>query len=1070
MSQTGTDARPQTANSAPATPLALDYELMRSTMIQWAQELAGDRWTNYNESDPGVTILEQLCFVLTELGLRAERPITEILASPQTQRLQLDRQGLYAAQDILPGPALTLLDQRRWLLDQIPEAANIWLTPRLEADHTPGLYEAVVLPRLPEAETCLCASDLDDLRQDLIQQVKNSAARLRNLGEDLAEVIVLTPQPLGLKAKLIIDNQRHPDEIQADLLFRLGLYLAPEPCRHSLEELLQTGLTPAEIFLGPPVERGFINDEELAAAIAQPCCHDLKEIIASTDGVLEVEDFEVFLQEEKSPLRQDKLEVKRGHFLQLQLDLNASPPPLQPYRDGQLVATNPARIQRLLKRHWQDHRQSFHVEQSYQQAFPPLLASTVEDGAYTSVQSLFPAVYGLSAASADSSLTPKRQGEIKQLKGYLLLFDQLMADCAAQIAFTRELLSPRAGGDRTYAYVPLRQVEGCDRELLIHAYEAKLAELHQRLDRREQRQALILDFFLALYGQNLLPVGAGGSDSADTDLQPLLQGKEELLQSVVPFSRERGNGVDYRDLARLGSPTPLERRCAIELRVRRSGGEAGAVVLETVAEKASFGRLLAAAASQRVRESFLTLDGLMAPLARGDQLDDRSNPFAGKTVATVLWSALANPRSYRIGGCDGGEDVDLVCLDSTGACWWLGSFSHARLAHAFAHRLLRWAGSQNDAVCLVEWVLLRHALLDAGAASWSPSLFQPRVSVVVMREELSPGQEETLARLLRPHLPAHLEMEVHIYPPRRFTRFLDLREAWLRSLAGEDPVRQARTSFRLAKFLRESSGSAPPAAPPTPPSPPPDPAAAAPQPAAPDPSPPLLPPAGAIEPHRSQQWQATPALAEGEGARCDNPVERSSLRLWRSAGLRFLLRPLPWQNQPGGGLSGEELDTVVREGLAVMPFQDPSGAAEGPSEALGQRHGEAAVDAAGRVGIPSGVVIWLAGVPQGLAADPAAPTAYLNRWAQTVSQAGFGTGLFLTATTPGNNLPFEWFCGWDPTVTPPMLGFGLQRDPASARQALVAGQGEILRTLRDRRGLTPPWLALDPRALPPTAP
>ena len=235
-------------------------------------------------------------------------------------------------------------------------------------------------------------------------------------------------------------------------------------------------------------------------------------------------------------------------------------------------------------------------------------------------------------------------------------------------------------------------------------------------------------------------------------------------------------------------------------------------------------------------------------------------------------------------------------------------------------------------------------------------------------------------------------------------------------------------------------------------------------------TPPLLPPAGTSEPHPSQQWQATPALAEGEGARCDNPVERSSLRLWRSAGLRFLLRPLPWQNQPGGGLSGEELDTVVREGLAVMPFQDPSGAAEGPSEALGQRHGEAAVDAAGRVGIPSGVVIWLAGVPQGLAADPAAPTAYLNRWAQTVSQAGFGTGLFLTATTPGNNLPFEWFCGWDPTVTPPMLGFGLQRDPASARQALVAGQGEILRTLRDRRGLTPPWLALDPRALPPTAP
>jgi hypothetical protein len=343
-----------------------------------------------------------------------------------------------------------------------------------------------------------------------------------------------------------------------------------------------------------------------------------------------------------------------------------------------------------------------------------------------------------------------------------------------------------------------------------------------------------------------------------------------------------------------------------------------------------------------------------------------------------------------------------------------------------------------------------------------------------------------LAGLLRPHLPAHLEMEVHIYPPRRFARFLDLREAWLRSLATEDPARQTRTSCRLAKFLLESSGSAPPAAPMAPPSPPPKPPAAPPNSAAPNlsPLPPapapeqqagkpsslLLMPAGAIEPNRSNQWRGTPALANAEGARCDNPVERTSLRLWRSAGLRFLMRPLPWQERLGGGLSSEEVDSVVREDLAVMPFQDASGEAEGPSEAMGQRHGEAAIEAAKRVGIPRGVVIWLAGVPRGFAADPSALTPYLNLWSQTISTAGFGTGLFLTATTPRNNLQFEWLCAWDPTVEPPMLGFALRRDPDSAQQAQLAGQGEILRILRDRRGLTPQWLSLDPRALPPASP
>ena len=30
--------------------------------------LCGDQWSDFNSHDPGITILEQLCFALTELG------------------------------------------------------------------------------------------------------------------------------------------------------------------------------------------------------------------------------------------------------------------------------------------------------------------------------------------------------------------------------------------------------------------------------------------------------------------------------------------------------------------------------------------------------------------------------------------------------------------------------------------------------------------------------------------------------------------------------------------------------------------------------------------------------------------------------------------------------------------------------------------------------------------------------------------------------------------------------------------------------------------------------------------
>jgi hypothetical protein len=49
-------------------PEALNFEALKRLGIDQLKVLAGKVWSNYNESDPGVTILEQLCYALTELG------------------------------------------------------------------------------------------------------------------------------------------------------------------------------------------------------------------------------------------------------------------------------------------------------------------------------------------------------------------------------------------------------------------------------------------------------------------------------------------------------------------------------------------------------------------------------------------------------------------------------------------------------------------------------------------------------------------------------------------------------------------------------------------------------------------------------------------------------------------------------------------------------------------------------------------------------------------------------------------------------------------------------------------
>ena len=58
---------------------SMDYEYLRKKGIEFAQTLSGKTWTDYNEHDPGVTILEQLCFAMTDLGYRTNFSIEDIL-------------------------------------------------------------------------------------------------------------------------------------------------------------------------------------------------------------------------------------------------------------------------------------------------------------------------------------------------------------------------------------------------------------------------------------------------------------------------------------------------------------------------------------------------------------------------------------------------------------------------------------------------------------------------------------------------------------------------------------------------------------------------------------------------------------------------------------------------------------------------------------------------------------------------------------------------------------------------------------------------------------------------------
>lgn len=101
-----------------------DYAQLRELGLTYIQELGADLWTDYNIHDPGITILEALCYAITELGYRTSLPMKDLLASENGTIPS--SQTFFTANKILTQSPLNIDDYRKMLID-IPGIQNAWL-------------------------------------------------------------------------------------------------------------------------------------------------------------------------------------------------------------------------------------------------------------------------------------------------------------------------------------------------------------------------------------------------------------------------------------------------------------------------------------------------------------------------------------------------------------------------------------------------------------------------------------------------------------------------------------------------------------------------------------------------------------------------------------------------------------------------------------------------------------------------------------------------------------------------------------------------------------------------------
>ena len=273
------------------------FERLREKGVSLAQAASGDRWTDYNLHDPGVTVLEQLCYGLTDIAYRIDFPVADHLTGPDDV-IAFGRLALHPPDVIFPCRPTTALDYRRVLLDQVEgldDAQLIHADPAV-AEGTAGVYRLMLRPAPP------VASGVDS------RAVEARAAYCahRNLCEDIdPNITTVREVNCEIHGDVEVDGPRDAVEVLADIYDRCARVIARTPVYRSASELIRRGQTIEETFTGPHTPNGIIDEPWSTEAPDRLFVSTLTAVIGSIEGVGSVH--RLVLQRQDAPHETDSL-------------------------------------------------------------------------------------------------------------------------------------------------------------------------------------------------------------------------------------------------------------------------------------------------------------------------------------------------------------------------------------------------------------------------------------------------------------------------------------------------------------------------------------------------------------------------------------------------------------------------------------------------------------------------------------------------------------------------------------------------------------------------------------------
>ncbi|MCF6257970.1 MAG: hypothetical protein L3K25_17025, partial [Gammaproteobacteria bacterium] len=375
-------------------------------------------------------------------------------------------QSLHLPEEVFPCRPATIVDFRKVLLDEIKEIDNIWLSIETaahtaESSEYDGLYRAEVRRNR--------SSDIDN--KVLIEKIFTVFNRHRNLCEDLGSVTILQDRSCTLHAQVEIDSSRQADELLAEIYYRCSACVSRNIPLRSYDKALAEGYSLEQLFDGPLTQHGLFDLPHDDATLDEILIPALFSIINEVSGVVHIKGLSLEVDGKQFYETVDRRD--KGRVLSLDFPSDAAHVTVELIHNGGVL---PVSID-VVRKGYQEMRYRQNSMREAVQDFGALYSlpqgKTRSLGHYTSIQEHFPVIYGINryGGSGESSA---RVAQTRQLKSYLLLFEQLMANFSATCARLDKLYSTDNSQRQTYGYQVIDKQTITDIDLL---YPERPAEM-----------------------------------------------------------------------------------------------------------------------------------------------------------------------------------------------------------------------------------------------------------------------------------------------------------------------------------------------------------------------------------------------------------------------------------------------------------------------------------------------------------------------------------------------------------------------------------------------------------------